>query len=457
MNYRSHCHFSLPVVLATLFLVALFFIPTTRLVQSSSQFPSDVVTAEALSVDLTPTNTLTLAAHTDAPALVEVTPTPELSVTHEADEVELLPFKNYLALISNAAGSASSMSVESENRPLPPEETPAPTIDSAGSTAATPIDHEIEVAPDLEANALTSPQGSFQIVALHSNKCLDVAGGAGSISNGANVQQWTCLGAGQTNQFWRLVPVGNLFQLVAAHSGKCLDVAGGVGATGNGTNVHQWQCIGASQTNQLWRLVPVGNSFQIIAAHSGKCLDVAGGIGATGNGTNVHQWQCIGASQTNQLWQLIPAGNFQLVARHSSKCLDVTGGTGAIGNGTNVQQWSCLGISQTNQLWRFVRVSNNRFQVVAAHSNKCLDVAGGTGSTTNGANVQQWACLGAGQTNQLWRLAPVGSRFQLIAIHSGKCLDVAGGTGATGNGANVQQWSCLGASQTNQLWELRRP
>lgn len=306
-------------------------------------------------------------------------------------------------------------------------------------------------------NGYISRQGTFQLVALHSNKCLDVAGGTGATANGTNVQQWECVGAQQINQVWRLIPVGNVFQVVADHSGKCLDVTGGTGAVGNGTNVQQWQCLGAAQTNQLWRLVPVGNAFQLVAVHSGKCLDVAGGTGATANGTNVQQWQCLGAAQTNQLWQLVPFGSFQVVAQHSGKCLDVAGGTGAVGNGTNVQQWGCIGASQTNQLWRLVRVSMNRFQVMAAHSGKCLDVAGGTGATANGTNVQQWDCIGTGQTNQLWRLVPVGSRFQLIAIHSGRCLDVAGGTGATANGTNVQQWACIGASQTNQLWELRRP
>ena len=99
----------------------------------------------------------------------------------------------------------------------------------------------------------------------------------------------------------------------------------------------------------------------------------------------------------------------------------------------------------------------NAFQLVAAHSGKCLDVTGGPTATSNGARVQQWQCLDASQTNQLWRVAQVGSKVQLIAVHSGKCLDVIGGPGATVNGTKLQQWDCLGAGQTNQLWELRRP
>jgi hypothetical protein len=52
---------------------------------------------------------------------------------------------------------------------------------------------------------------------------------------------------------WDLVPVGSAYQIVAQHSQKCLDVEGR--GTANGTNVQQWTCGGASNTNQLWRLV----------------------------------------------------------------------------------------------------------------------------------------------------------------------------------------------------------
>ena len=156
----------------------------------------------------------------------------------------------------------------------------------------------------LLANCAPSGQDSFQIVAAHSNKCLDVTGGTGATANGISVQQWDCLGTSQTNQIWRMIPVGNAFQLVAAHSGKCLDVTGGTTATSNGARVQQWQCLGASQTNQLWRVAHVGSKVQLIAVHSGKCLDVIGGLGATANGTKLQQWDCLGAGQTNQLWEL---------------------------------------------------------------------------------------------------------------------------------------------------------
>jgi hypothetical protein len=79
-------------------------------------------------------------------------------------------------------------------------------------------------------------------------------------------------------------------------------------------------------------------------------------------------------------------------------------------------------------------------------------VIGGPSAVEDGRDVQQWECLGASQTNQLWDLVPVGDYFQIVAAHSGKCLEVT--AAADINGAVVQQSECLGPTQRNQLWNL---
>ncbi|WP_162907061.1 RICIN domain-containing protein [Allorhizocola rhizosphaerae] len=150
-----------------------------------------------------------------------------------------------------------------------------------------------------------------------------------------------------------------------------------------------------------------------------------------------------------------------LVAAHSGRCLDVTGGTDATGNGVPVQQYDCLGSAQTNQVWSFenetVVGGDYYYNIVAAHSGKCLDVTGGNGATGNGVPVQQYDCLGPAAANQQWRMVVFKVKLQLVARHSGKCLDVTGGDGATGNGVSVQQYDCLGLSQSNQMWYRFRP
>lgn len=159
--------------------------------------------------------------------------------------------------------------------------------------------------------------------------------------------------------------------------------------------------------------------------------------------------------------RLLSTGPITIRAVHSRKCLDVTGGVGALGDGVRVQQWQCLGTAQTNQQWYLTPSGDgSTYYVTARHSGKCLDVTGGTGSTANGIPVQQWKCLGYGQSNQRWRLYPSadgGMTIYLVAANSGKCLDVTGGTGALADGVGVQQWQCLGYGQSNQRWYLAMP
>jgi Ricin-type beta-trefoil lectin domain len=137
----------------------------------------------------------------------------------------------------------------------------------------------------------------------------------------------------------------------------------------------------------------------------------------------------------------------------SGKCLDVLDRGTA--NGANVQQFDCLGDQQTNQVWRTVTNPEGGIaRIVATHSDKCLDVAtpfAGAGKQ-NGANVQQWACSDG--LNQSWALIPTGPGLYLIvSLFSGKCLDVEGGS--TANNANVQQWECHG--RPNQIWRAATP
>jgi hypothetical protein len=80
-----------------------------------------------------------------------------------------------------------------------------------------------------------------------------------STADGAAVIQWTC--SGTTNQMFTLSPVTALgnskdYQLVAVHSGKCVDVSGV--STQPRAVVHQWTCDSggtlSTKKNQIWRL-----------------------------------------------------------------------------------------------------------------------------------------------------------------------------------------------------------
>ena len=68
-------------------------------------------------------------------------------------------------------------------------------------------------------------------------------------------------------------PAGGTFELVARHSGKCLDVNGA--SLDDFARVIQWDCHDGA--NQQWRFEPAGDGYYVLVArHSGKALDVIG-------------------------------------------------------------------------------------------------------------------------------------------------------------------------------------
>ena len=150
--------------------------------------------------------------------------------------------------------------------------------------------------PDLGA-AAPDPAGSYELVARHSDKCLEVSGA--STEDLAPVTQWTCNGG--PHQRWTLQPAADgYYLLVAAHSGKALDVEGE--SLADGARVIQYTVHGAS--NQQWMLQPAGEGiYTLTARHSGKALDVSGA--ATDDGAPVIQSTLHGGS--SQQWLFRPA------------------------------------------------------------------------------------------------------------------------------------------------------
>ena len=147
--------------------------------------------------------------------------------------------------------------------------------------------------PRLAAQA-PSLAGSYELVARHSGKCLDVSGV--SMDDGAPVIQWTCNGG--LNQRWTLQPATDgYYNLVAGHSGKLLDVSGV--STDDGARVIQWPAN--SGQNQQWLPQPLAGGFYTLTArHSGKVLDISGV--SPDDGAPAIQWTPNGGE--NQQWLL---------------------------------------------------------------------------------------------------------------------------------------------------------
>jgi hypothetical protein len=143
------------------------------------------------------------------------------------------------------------------------------------------------------------------------------------------------------------------------------------------------------------------------------------------------------------------------VVQHSGQCLDDANLSTA--NGTQYQQYYCEGGYQQMLDFRPVTGTTGTYTIVDELSGKCLDVSGA--STSDGAPVIQYTCNG--QTNQQFALRAVSALgstqdFQLVAAHSGKCVDVT--AISTSPGALIHQWTCDAASalstKRNQIWRL---
>jgi len=121
-------------------------------------------------------------------------------------------------------------------------------------------------------------------------------------------------------------------------------------------------------------------------------------------------------------------------AAHSLKCVDVAGSSTA--DGASLIQWDCN--AQPNQQFQAWRQPDGSWELSAIHSDKCVDVEGA--STTNGARLLQYGC-DHGANQQFWISYSAGSYF-LQAKHSGKYVEVRGYS--LDSGAIVDQWDYNG-------------
>ncbi|MDQ2840800.1 MAG: RICIN domain-containing protein [Acidobacteriota bacterium] len=137
-----------------------------------------------------------------------------------------------------------------------------------------------------------------------------------------------------------------------------------------------------------------------------------------------------------------------MISENSGKCLDMRGGPAATWQTDPAQQWACLGAAQTNQLFQFVPVAGG-YQINVKNSGLALQVTGGE-TAGNDAGIEQWAY--EGQPYQIWTVKPTSDGHFTISPNSStsSCMDVRGMSKS--DGALVQQWTCWGGA--NQAWSL---
>jgi len=310
---------------------------------------------------------------------------------------------------------------------------------TASTSTASTTDSERETAAGMSTDTL--PTGRYVLVNALSGKCVDVAGA--SMADGGNIQQATC-NTNLAQVFDVTQPSAGVYKLNNVGSGKAMDVSGS--ATADGANVQQWNDNGTNA--QRFRVTRTqGNRYVLTNVNSGKCVDVASA--SLNDGANIQQWGCnnSGAQQfhfyprSDAGRTALPVGQYTITSNHSRLCLDIAGASTA--NAARVVQNACS--ASTSQRFDVLPEAGGSYRLSNALSHQSWDID--AISVANGALLIQWPDTGG--DNQRFFVNATNSGYQIVARHSNRCLDVK--DWSTAAGGNIQQWDC-GGDQANQRW-----
>jgi V8-like Glu-specific endopeptidase len=148
-----------------------------------------------------------------------------------------------------------------------------------------------------------------------------------------------------------------------------------------------------------------------------------------------------GGSGTTTDWHLE-------ITRHG-KCIDTTGTNTT---GTDVYQWSCQS-GNDNQIFR-LEASGNYYRIKHTQTGLCLGAE--NAGTSNGTKIELQTCDGSNK--QLYSMSSSSSTssvrdFKMVNVHSNRCVDLSGGSSS--NGAAIQLWECT-STNTNQNFALKK-
>jgi hypothetical protein len=142
------------------------------------------------------------------------------------------------------------------------------------------------------------------------------------------------------------------YSIIAVHSAKALEIAGGVGGKANGLALQQNEPTGAA--NQLFQFKQVQSGFfQITVKHSGKALEIRNN--SLKDHAEVQQGEPNG--EDRQLFTLVKetSGNYRIISRSTGYGFDVSGGVKSTDDNIPVIVYPATGAA--NQTFRIVEVS----------------------------------------------------------------------------------------------------
>ncbi len=156
--------------------------------------------------------------------------------------------------------------------------------------------------PLFTASASAAVPAGVRLMAAHNGVCIQVRN-----EDTGRIAQFPCMSSIGTDHDdeWHARPMSDgTYQIYATHSGKCMNVEDG--ATANGAAIVALRCNPAASTarNDRFTFVPVNGKslYQIKAVHSGKCVTVPGG---TRPFQSIVQYTC-SDSGLNDRWYFTP-------------------------------------------------------------------------------------------------------------------------------------------------------
>jgi glucosylceramidase len=299
------------------------------------------------------------------------------------------------------------------------------------------------------------PNGTYRLVPRNASWTSLAVNGASGLNGTATVIDQNTGASNQ--QFIVDLQSDGTYRIRTALSGtRPIELPNGV--TDNGTKVKLWD--DNSGAAQRWYFIPMGDGWYKIAPKSdmGKGIDLDGGAGATSNGTAVQVWDYLDG--TNQQWKFAPAtaptystslanGTYRITPRHATgSAMEVLNSNSANGAQIDISTYS----DTANQKFLLEKQSDNSYSIrTSLTDNRALDLP--FGDIANGNKLVIYDNVNS--NNQRWYLVPTDNGWFKIAPKvdlDNKCVDVAGGLGSTANGTLVHNWDFMNA--TNQQWKF---
>jgi len=176
-----------------------------------------------------------------------------------------------------------------------------------------------------------------------------------------------------------------------------------------------------------------------------RCLSLLGALsGMVGCATNeLEAADESGQLQSEAVVSSISEGDYVIRSVMTNKCMDVASGSTA--DGAKVQQWDCNGTNA--QKFHISPTSDGYWKIINVNSNKSLDIDGI--STAQNAKVLQWSYVGGG--NQQFKfVSRATNQFSIQVRHTDMAIDLY--WGSANNGTEYVQYPFTGGA--NQLFTL---